>query len=224
MKSNEKNRWGAISAFIIGVLSLVYGISFLLIPTGGIRDYRLVLPAYTENPIPYIVFSVSAASIAVLGLGFVPVLSRYVGSKRSFLLRWVTVLALVGFSVEMVDQVRSLGILARSSVLFGSFSEILREIVIASEHLRYIDDTTLFRSGFVGLWFIVVNLYGMKRGRLARVLAVLGIIGGMLMLIAMAGNIGRSGVLMKVGIGATAVIGPIWYLWTGMVLLTKKKK
>ena len=224
MKSSDRNkRAGAILAFIIGVLYLVYGIAFFLIPTGGAQDYTIVLPAYTATPAPYVVFSIAAALIAVLGLGFARVVSRHVGTKRFFLLRWIASLAMLGFAVEAVDQIRSLGILSRASVLYSSFSETMRESVIASQHLRYIDNTALFRFGFVGVWFIVLNLYALKRGRLALIPSVLGIIGGVLMCLAMAGSFGGIDVLMTVGAGAAVIIGPIWYIWTGMILLPRKK-
>jgi hypothetical protein len=222
MDRDNEHRLGGTLSIAIGVLYVLLGVTFLLSPASGSQDYATVLPAFADQPVTYLLYGIVAALIGLLAIGFVPVLSKYVGSEESAFLRWMMYLALLGFAVEAVDQLRSLNLLPYLSRMYVFGDENIKSAVLASQPLRFIDTLCIFRFGFVGLWIAVVNIHGLRSGKLNRVLAVIGILGSTLLVMTMIGNLSASFIVMVVGAVAAIVVAPIWYIWTGVSLLRGK--
>ena len=73
--------------------------------------------------------------------------------------------------------------------------------------------------GLVGLWLLVVNWLAMRGGQLPRVLTYIGMAGGIsLWLVVAASGFGVT-ILIAIAAGLGGIVlGPIWYVWTGVVL------
>ena len=221
-EENQVYRLGGILAIAIGVLYLLYGITFLASATEGIQDYEVVLSSFAESPATAVLFGLEAALIGLLALGFVPQLSKFVGSDTSALLKWVMYLGLLGFAVEAVDQLRSLNILPFLAESYVSGDETMKTAVLANQSLRWIDPTCFFRFGLPGLWILVVSVAAFVLKKLNRILCVVGIVGAAFLWLAMIGNLLQAETAMAIGACAAIVVGPIWYVWIGISLIKNK--
>ena len=221
-EENQVYRLGGILAIAIGVLYLLLGVTFLLSPTGGIQDYKEVLPSFVHSPATTILYGLEAALIGLLALGFVPQLSKFVGSDTSALLKWVMYLGLLGFAVEAVDQLRSLNILPLLADSYVSGDEATKTAVLANQSLRWIDTTCFFRLGLPGLWILAMSVAAFVSKRLNRILCVVGMVGAAFLWLAMIGNLLQAPTAMAIGAGAAIVVGPLWYVWIGICLMKSK--
>ena len=213
---------GGILAIAIGVLYLLAGITFLLSPTEGVQDYEVVLPSFADSPATAILYGLEAALVGLLALGFVPQLSKFVGSDTSALLKWVMYLGLLGFAVDAVDQLRSLNILPFLAEYYVTGDNITKTAVTANQSLRWIDTTCFFRFGLPGLWVLVVSIAAFVSRKLNRILCVVGMAGAAFFWLVMIGNILQAKTMMAIGAGAAIIIGPIWYVWIGSSLIKNK--
>ena len=219
---SQSDRLGGILAIAIGVLYLLLGVTFLLSPTEGVQDYQVVLPAFANRPATAVLYGLEAALIGLLALGFVPQLSRFVGSDKSVLLKWVMYLGMLGFAVEAVDQLRSLNILPLLTDFYVSGNEGAKTAVLANQSLRWIDPTCFFRFGLPGLWILVVSIAAFVSRKLNRILCVVGIVGAAFLWLAMIGNLLQATTAMAIGAGAAVVVGPVWFIWSGISLVKNK--
>ena len=69
---SQSYKLGGILAVAIGVLYLLAGVTFLLSPTEGVQDYKVVLPSFADSPATTFLYGLEAALIGLFALGFVP--------------------------------------------------------------------------------------------------------------------------------------------------------
>ncbi len=209
-EENPTFKLGGILAIAIGFLYLLLGVTFLLSPTDGVQDYKVVLPSFADSPATTVLYGLEAALIGLLALGLVPEFSKFVGSDKSALLKWVMYLGMLGFAVEAVDQLRSLNILPLLTDFYVSGNEGAKTAVLANQSLRWIDTTCFFRFGLPGLWILVVSIAALISRKLNKILCVLGMVGAAFLWLAMIGNLLQATTTMAIGAGAAIVVGPVW--------------
>ena len=219
---NHSYKLGGSLAIAIGILYLLLGIMLLLSQTEGVQDYEKVLPAFSSSPAIDIVYGIAASLIGLLALGYVPQLSKFVGSDRSAILTWVMYMALLGFAVDAVDQLRSLNILPFLADSFVNGDAATRSAVLASQPLRWVDTTCFFRFGLPGLWILVVSIIAFDSKKLNTGLCVIGFAGAGFLWLAVIGNLLQSTIVIAIGAGAAIVIGPVWNIWIGMTLIKSR--
>ena len=219
MTNVNLQRLGGIFAVIIGILYILMGITFLLLPD----EQQLVtnpdfLSSLAERSALSIVQWLAFALIAVLALASVPAISQWIGTKDGGLLHWVTYLAMLGFAVEAIIQFRAIGLMPKIASDFVSGDATTQKAILATYYWG-LDPLQIFRFGFVGLWVLIVNLHGLIGSKIPKILGIIGLIGSIAFLAALIGNVAEIVALISVAAVAAIVLGPIWFIWVGVTLL-----
>ena len=97
------------------------------------------------------------------------------------------------------------------------FLELSTREAVVIIGLSDIDPDGWMGFGTVGLWFLVVNWLALRGRQLPRVLSSIGLAVGIAYLLVVAGRVLDQDVLISIaaGLGA-AILGPIWWIWTGV--------
>ena len=90
--------------------------------------------------------------------------------------------------------------------------------------LQHLDPLHIFKFGLVGLWIFAVDVVGLTRKTFPAGLAVVGILGAVAFWIDLVGNISQAVALVTVASIAAIVLGPIWFLWMGIVISKKAQQ
>lgn len=95
MKQNSVSQFGGVCAMLLGVVSTLAGMTYLLLPP----EQRLevpgaqFLPSYAANPTMINLISCQLALIGILGLAIVPAIAQLVQSENEGWVRWTSSLA-----------------------------------------------------------------------------------------------------------------------------------
>jgi hypothetical protein len=157
---------------------------------------------------------------AALALAVVPAVAARVGAADPGWVRWASTLALIGFTVTLISNVRAVALepLRAAAYLAGDAST--RAALAASVPIRGdLDPQTWLTFGAVGFWVLVVSWLALRARAWHRLLAYLGLALDAGYWLAVAGFTLRSDALVTIAAGpAGAVLAPIWYIWLGLTL------
>jgi hypothetical protein len=210
-----------ILAIIIGVLYLLMGVNYLFIPEAQKEYLRPEFwPSFAEQPISGYIQSIIFAVIGFLALGLIPVITKLAGGEVSGFLRWMMFLGMLGFSVHIIEELRSIALTTRIADAYVN-GDTATKSAITALGLQHIDPLFIFKFGLVGLWIFVVNFYGLAKKSLPTILSILGIIGAVAFWISLVGNVLQAVSLITIGAITAIILGPIWFIWMG-ILLSKK--
>ncbi len=219
---NDKSvaKLGGACALLVGISYIVIGITFFLMPAeqrpGGTASEFLtsVESGATATLIMYWAFAVGA----LLALAVIPAVSDLVRSANEGWVRWTSNLAFLGFAVTAISF---LLIQDHTPSLAAGFTQVDESAQSAIMYMgtRGLDPDGWMGFGMVGLWVIVVNWLGMRGGQLPKVLTYIGLAVGIAYALVVAGYVLSIPILIAVAAGVGGIVlGPIWYIWIGVVL------
>ncbi len=223
---NEKSigKLGGICAVIMGVLYVLVGITYLLLPEaqkGGpeIEDLAKALLSTNQNPILTILLNVEFALIGVIAFAAVPAISGLVQTVNEGWARWTRNLAYLGFAVLAINYFRAIALTPWRAEAFAAGDASTRAAIVGVGPIL-IDPQGWLSFGGVGLWFLVVNILALRGGKLPKVLGIIGIVGAISYGLVVAGNVTGITLLVMIAAGLGGIIvGPIWFIWIGVRLL-----
>src|SRR5690242_17479631 len=97
VKGNSVYRRGGACSILLGVVSALIGITYLLLPAEqklGMRAPDL-LPSFVQNPTLLTLESIELSLAGIFGLGVVPAVAELVGPIDEGWVTWVSILAYV---------------------------------------------------------------------------------------------------------------------------------
>jgi hypothetical protein len=221
-KSSNLLKTGGVLAILLGVTRLLAGLGYVLLPP----ELRLFsagpnfLPAFNQNPdLLLAVFWVETAA-GILGIGVIPALASFVKNENEGLVRWVSNLAILGFGFSAAGYLLSI---VRIPVIASAFvaGDASTKAALAVVWRSSIDLMGFWGYGTVGVWILVLCWLSMKNKIFPSVLSILGILAGILyILIPIGVELKAQTVILLVSV-IGAVVGPIWYIWVGIVTRQK---
>ncbi len=221
MKNNH-TRFGAICAFLVGISYIAIGILYFILRSRGQVSYDSLdgfLTSVSDGSgllqLYYWIFAVGA----LLAIAVVQAVSDRVQSGHESSIRWLAMLATIGFAVHAASYLILQDHSPKLAELYVAADESARTAIVALG-VRSLDPDGLMGFGLVGLWILVVSWLAIKGGHFPKILAIIGILGGILYILVAAGFILDHTMLIAISAGLGGiVIAPIWYIWIGFVLM-----
>ena len=214
----------AVIAVVMGVLYLSIGVNYLFMPEMQ-KEYLSpeFWPSFAEKPVPGYVQSILFTLIAFLSLGLMPIVTTLAGGKITRFLRWIMLLGMLGYVVHAVEELRSMAITTRIADAYVQGDEATKSAITALG-LQHLDPLHIFKFGLVGLWIFIVDIVGLTKKTFPAGLAVVGIIGAVAFWINLVGNVIQAVGLVTAASIAAIVLGPIWFVWMGIVISKKAEQ
>jgi hypothetical protein len=212
---------GGVFAILVGVGNILVAMTHFLMPRAQLRGAIGVRTAFYESLAKTsTVFRIHYWLVAIsslLGIGVILAFGELVGDQRSGFLCWATVLGVSGAILAAVDFI-FVGLKApRHARRFIDSPEPVRATLLAFE-IPHIDPCFL-AFGLMGIWSVAANVSALQELLLPKLLAYAGLIGGCLFELAFVGSALQVPLLVDISVGVSGfVIGPVWYIWTGMIL------
>jgi hypothetical protein len=96
--------------------------------------------------------------------------------------------------------------------------EIETQKAMSSIGVPKLDANYLFTFVLPGVWLFILNIHALLYKRLPRFLAGVGIIAGIAYLLIGAGFMFNLSILALIGQSGGLVVGPVWFIWTGLLM------
>ncbi len=220
MRDNSIARLGGTCAILVGISYLVVGAAVFMLPPEqqqGISAADFYTSVATSSTVLIIQYFALALG-ALLGIAVVTAVSDRVRSANEGLVRWTSTLAIIGFAVIAVEFLILQDHTPQLAVGFVEADESA-QTALAIMGSRDLDPDSWMGFGTVGLWIFVVNWLAKGGGQLPKSLTYVGLGAGIAYALVVAGTVLNIQVLIMVAAGLGGIVlGPIWYIWTGVVL------
>ena len=220
MKDNTLSKLGGNCSILLGILYLVIGITYLLLPADQKQTSAVdkFLPSLASNPTMQVVQFWAFAFSGLVAIAVVLALSESVRSENEGWVRWTSNLATLGFAVVAINNFRNIGYqlpLARAYVE----GDAVTKMVIELGGPFGLDPQGWLGFGAVGLWVLVVSLLARRAGIWPNLLAYVGIATALAYWLIVAGFVSNQEALFTIGAALGGIIlAPIWYIWAGLRL------
>jgi len=186
---------GGTCAILVGVSHVLLGIITLLDPT---RNAGYFWQTLVQSPEMFLISRCTVALGALLAFAVIPAVAQLLWAAGRGWVRWMSSVAYLGFAVMALSSVQD-----------------------ASVDVTYFDIDPYHWLSIVciGAWLFVVNLLALRVGAWPKLLACLGIAAASMSGCALIGNIPGSPMLFTIPAAlGEFVLGPIWFIWTGLRL------
>jgi hypothetical protein len=163
------------------------------------------------------------AAVGIFGLGAVAGISSLVRAGNEGLMGWMQNLAILGFAVGAVSNIRLASVTQERALFYFCESctanDNYKKIINGTDSLVSLDPTGWLTFGLVGLWILCVSILALRTGGLPRPAAWLGIGAAVLSFLfpvsSSAGFPDANTFLIPVGVIAAL----LWYGWVARILL-----
>ena len=219
MKDNSLFRLGGACAILLGIVSALSGITYLLLPA----DQRLGVPAAKILPsiaqgAPLLKLQLlELALTGVFGLIVVPAFAVLFSSENEGWVRWTSNLATLGFAVGAVSNLFSFARLPAIAAAFVAGDASVKAALVPVWRST-LDLYGVWNDGVIGVWILTLSLLTLSGKIFPRTLAIIGVLAGIsLFLIPLAFIIKTPSMFLLAAIlgGATSTI---WMIWGGGIV------
>ena len=221
MKDHTLAKLGGLCSILVGISYLVIGVCYVLLPLEqrpGAAPAKL-LAAVAQNPTLILIEYWAFALGAVFALAAVLAISERVRSANAGWVRWTSSMAFLGFAITGITYFRLIAMVPRRAMLFATGDASLQMTLAATQPDLYLDPQGWLGFGAIGLWVLVVSVLAFRANMLPKPLVYVGIAAGVLYCLVVVGYV--SGIETLTAIAAALggiVLGPIWYIWNGIIL------
>lgn len=220
MQDRSLNMVGGVCAILAGILTATTSLTYILLLPAEQRAGVLapvILPSLAKDPTPLLLVLWQMVATAVLGLAVVPALSRWVLRDNEGWVRWAINLGTVGFAVSAVSNALSARKLPGIANAFVA-GDASTKAALVPLWRSTLDFEGLWQFGAVGFWIFVVSFLLLRGNKLTPALAYVGVALGVVHWLAPVGLFMRNQTVILIAVGLAAILGPIWYIWIGLVM------
>jgi hypothetical protein len=211
----------AICAFVVGLAFCVIGLTHFLMPRENLLMASGVDRAFFEslasNPIPFAIHYWAFIWASLFGIGVVLGLHKVFRLENSALLTLASAWGIVGLSISAINfgflQSQALATAVRFADL-----DPAAQTAILSVGFKNLDPYSLMGFGLVGAWSLTVNVLSLRRRLFPKALALIGCSGALLYEMVFLGTTFHLEVLIDIAAAGALVVGPVWFIWLGLVL------
>jgi hypothetical protein len=220
MTNNDLGKLGGICSILAGALIPVSAIAYLLMPAAqqSWADPAAYLSSFAEAPTFALIEYSANILTAILALAVVVAIPHKIRPVHEGWLRWTTTLALMGYSVTALQYLRELALIPGMAKAFIVADAATRAATAGNLYLVLLDPHGWITFGAIGTWLLAVNVLALPGTRWPRPLGYVGVAGGIAYWLIVAGTVLHVDVLVTLSIAAGVLMGPIWFIWVGLVL------
>jgi len=220
MKDNTLSKLGGNCSILLGILYLVIGVTYLLLPADQKQTSALdkFLISFAQNPttqtIQFWVFALSG----LIGIAVVLAVSESVRSANEGWIRWTSNLAVLGFAVVAINNFRNIAFQSGRATAYLKGDAVTKTVIELSGPFS-LDPQGWMGFGAVGLWVLVVSLPALRAGTWPKLLTYVGIATAVAYWLIVVGSVLNQEALFTIGAALGGIIlAPIWYIWAGLRL------
>ncbi len=223
MKDNKLGKLGGTCSILTGVTIVVTAVLYLLLPAEqqdacGCPEKFLVSMA--QSPTLYIVEEGLFSLSSLLAIAAVLAISENVRSAHEGWARWTSTLAIIGQAVNTIESLHRMAFDPLKAAAYIKGDVAIKAVLTVPGAIQGLfDPQGWLRFGAVGLWVLVVSLLALRGGIWPKLLAYIGIGGGIAYILVVFGQVLQIQWLIAIvaGVGGVILI-PLWYIWLGLRL------
>lgn len=221
MTGTSMAKVGSICSILAGAILVVSGAGFfLLVGHFDFDSIKSISEYFNAVPGALTILAVvngGAALASFLAVAGVLALSDRIRSFHEGLVRWMSTLVIIGYTILAVSDIADL---YQTRQMALGYAQIDRSAQSALEVIGIgsLDPTLILRFITFGPWFLVAGWLSLRNGQLPKVLAWLGVIAGIAALLFVVVSFLDLPTLTMITITITLVFHPLWLIWTGLVL------
>ena len=222
-KTRSICRFGAICALAAGILYICIVVCALFSPS-SIATY-IASEAYFKDFLSYRpVFITLKWLMLFANAAMIGVVCTFYALHRDEthgLMTWVSVIAIVGFSVGMIQSVQDVSMIPYMADRYASGNEMVREMIVTFG----IANPAIFvlSMGFPGLWFVIVSLQAWSNPFIPKHLVILGLLWGFGNITTVIAHVFYILELIYLVAWGALVFAPLWSIFEGLFLLKLSK-
>ncbi len=222
MKGTTLSKLGGICSLLTGVALIATAVLYLLLPSeqqDACHCPDRFLASLADTPTLYIAASGAFALASLLAIAAVLAISASVRAAHDGWARWTSTLAIIGFAVNAIDQIRHAVLDPVRATAYVQGDAAVKAALTVPGVLQGLDPQGWLRFGLVGLWVLVVSLLALRGGAWPRPLAYLGLVGAIVFWLSVVAQVVQTPTLLVIlaGVGGVVLL-PIWYMWLGLRL------
>ena len=219
MKDRSLLKLGAVASILLGVAKLFSGgIYFFVAPEQRVASPgALLLPSFAQDPLRLTLLFWAEALVGIFGFAVVPALASLLRERSEGWVRWSSTLATVGYAIASAGYLLTI---ARLPVIAAAYvkGEPSTQAALAAVWKSSPDLQGFWGYAAIGVWVLVMSLLAMRGQGFPRGYALLGLLLAILYLLIPVAVIPKNQTLVLGIVGLGAIVAPIWYVWTGLVL------
>jgi Domain of unknown function (DUF4386) len=225
MKDATLSKLGGACSILTGVTIIVVAVLYLLLPPEqqdacGCPDQFLTSLAH--NPTLYVVESGLFALSSLLAIAAVLAIYETVRATHDGWARWASTLAIIGFAVNAIDQLRHAVLHPTQATAYVQGDTTVKAALTAPGALEALDPQGWLRLGAVGIWILVVSVLALRGGAWPKPLALVGIVGAVVYSLVVVAQVAQTQSLIVILAGGGVFLIPLWYIWLGLRLRTAR--
>jgi hypothetical protein len=222
MKKVSLYKLGGICSVLVGISYLVIGVTELLLsPELTIQNSaQNAFLLFESNQAVLLTQYWAMAVGAVCALAVIPAVFEKVCHVNEGWVRWTSTLARLGFAVTLLDNYWAIVMTGARATAYRTGNQAVRMALTVPGAPQFIDVQGWLGYGAVGIWVLVVSLFALSGAVWPRLLAYVGIacaIAYFVVVASMALPVLSGLILVVAGLGGV-ILGPIWYIWLGLIL------
>ena len=220
MKDNTLSKLGGNCSILLGILYLVIGVTYLLLPADQKQTSAVdkFLPSIAENPTTQIIQWWGFALSGLVAIAVVLAVSESVRSENEGWVRWTSTLATLGFAVVAINNFRGIAFQPAMARAYVEGDAVTKTAIEVSGPYS-LDPQGWLAFGAVGLWVLVVSLLALRAGVWPKLLTYIGIATAAAYWSIVAGFVSNQEMLFTIGAALGGIIlAPIWYIGVGLRL------
>lgn len=213
-------RVGGVCGIAAGILTLAAAITYLVLPAdqrAAVGAAKL-LPSVAAGAATLKTEFVLLALVGVFGLGLVPGLVRLVEGANNGVVRWMGTIATVGYAVTTASYFFAMGRLPKVAAAYVAGNDSTKAALLAVWRSS-LDLQGYWQFLAVGVFVVTVSIYGLRLGVLGRWPGYLGLVMGVLSILATIGSGAMAPSFLTAVVAVSIVVAPVWYVWVGSTLL-----
>jgi hypothetical protein len=220
MRDNTLSKLGGNCSILLGILYLVIGVTYLLLPTAQKQPSETdqFLPSFAENPTTQVIQWWVFALSGLIGIADVLAVSESLRSANAGWVRWTSMLAILGFAVVSINNFRVIAFQPAMARAYVEGDAVTKAAIEVSGPFS-LDPQGWLGFGAVGVWVLVVSLLALRVGAWPTLLAYIGMATVAAYWLIVAGFVFNQETLFTIGAALGGIfLAPLWYIWAGLRL------
>jgi hypothetical protein len=223
MKANSVLSLGGVCSIILGVITGLAGLTYLILPDAQKLGMKAVdlLPSFAANSTLLTLQSLELALAGVFGLAVVPAVAQLIDPVNEGWSHWVSSLAYLGFGVSAVSNMI---VVARLPGIAAAFvaGDAATKAALAPVWRSTLDWQGMWQYGAGGVWILVASLLLLRGNRLPKPLNYAGVVAAVFTLLIPIAFILKIPALFIIVASIGGIVATIWYIWLGLALRKQK--
>jgi Domain of unknown function (DUF4386) len=226
MGGRSFERFAGAAAVVVGLSSVAYGLVFLfLVPADQKGAPPASLVSFAEDPTGR---QLAALLLALGGLATAVAAVAVHRRLRPAGEGWAVASLLLGAALGLLTALHALGSLARlldlSDLYAGGDAATRAAAVVAAQLPSPLDPFSFSKFFLAGLWLLLTGALMARSSWFPRPLAYVALAAGVGVLLLFVGTVtDTAALILATGVPGAAVVGPVFWLWTGAVLWARAR-